>query len=156
MPDQHQSHLITKFKMISKKDIEILSYMRDNARKKVTEISRQLKIPVTTIYDKIRSHNKRGIIKRNVSLLDYSKLGYNANAIISLKGSKEKQEDLKEFLEKHHNVNSLYLVNFGSEFIVEVVFKEMIKLQEFVETTEEMFQVVNRATLNIVNEIKKE
>ena len=44
--------------MFSTKDAQILSFFRDNARKKITHIASETNIPVTTIYDKVRVHEK--------------------------------------------------------------------------------------------------
>jgi len=50
--------------MLSKKDAKIISHLRNNARTKITNISRELKIPVTTIYDRVRAHENKFIKKR--------------------------------------------------------------------------------------------
>ena len=142
--------------MLSKNDIQIISHLRNNARKKVTEISKQMKMPATTIYDKIKSHQRKGIVKRHVALLDFSKLGYNSSAILALKVSAEQRKQLQEYLESHPNVNSLYKVNFDHDFVAECVFKDTGNLQDFIEETESKFTIKNSKVFSIVKEIKKE
>jgi Lrp/AsnC family transcriptional regulator, leucine-responsive regulatory protein len=142
--------------MISEKDIEILSHLRKDARKKVTHISREMNLPVTTVYDKIKSHRKKGIVKKHVALLDYGKLGYNANVLLAMKVSRERRDELKEYLTNHPNVNSLYRVNFGHDFMVEGIFENMARMHEFVEDTQTKFNTQDTIIFNIIDEIKKE
>ncbi len=142
--------------MIREKDLEILSHLRENARKKVTEISKIVKMPVTTIYDRLKSHDKKGIVKKHVALLDFSKLGYHATALVALKVSNQKRNALQDFLSKHHNVNSLYRVNFEHDFLAEVIFEDISKLQEFIDMLGLKFNVENTKVFSIVDEIKKE
>lgn len=140
--------------MISKKDAEIISHLRNNARKKITNISREMKIPVTTIYDRVKSYEKK-FVTRHVSLLDFPKLGLHAKANIAIKVERDSREALQEFLMQHPNVNSLSKVNFGSDFLAEVVFRNTGEVQNFTEKLEKDFQSQIQV-FNIIDELKKE
>ena len=143
-------------KMVTEKDIIIIKHLRKNARKKITHISRQENIPVTTIYDRIRSHERKGIVRKHTSLLDFSKLGFNAVALIAFKVAYDKKEALLDFLNTHPNINSLYRVNLDHDFLAEVVFENMVSLQEFIESTSRRFTIGNAKVFNIISELKKE
>lgn len=142
--------------MITEKDITILSHLRGNARKKVTCISREIEMPVTTIYDRIRAHEKKGIVKKHTSILDFSKLGYQTRALVSLSIRSEKAEEFQKYLLNHPNVNSLYKVDLGNDFIMEVVFEDFGRLNEFINKTESLFCIDHTKTFNILQELKKE
>ena len=142
-------------KMFSRKYAEIISHLRNNARKKITAISRQTKIPVTTIYDKVRVHEKR-FVKKHTTLLDFSKLGFLATAHIAIKVEKDSREDLQKFLLEKPNINSLYKTNFGTDFLVEGIFKNTADLQNFKEELEEKFHTKDIQIFNIIEELKKE
>ena len=105
--------------MISHSDLEVISHLRNNARKKITEISRDMKIPVTTLYDKIRAHEKKGIMKKHITLLDFNKLGYYSRAVLAITVGVEKREQLKKYLMGHPRINSLYRVDAGHDFVFE-------------------------------------
>ncbi len=141
--------------MLSKKDVEIISHLRNNARKKITHISKEMKMPVTTIYDRVRVHEKK-FIKKHVSLLDFPKLGLHAKANIAIKVDKDSREKLQEFLMDHQNVNSLSRVNFGSDFLAEVVFRDTGEVQNFVENLEENYKISQIQVFNVIDELKKE
>jgi Lrp/AsnC family transcriptional regulator for asnA, asnC and gidA len=142
--------------MITEKDVKILCHLRKDARKKVTEISRTTMMPATTIYDRLKVHRRTGIVKRHTALLDFRKLGYNATAMVALKVSNDHREQLREYLQNHPNINSLYRVNTEHDFLAEVVFENLSKLQEFLDDTASRFQLQNTKVFNIVDEMKKE
>jgi len=140
--------------MFSKKDAEIISHLRNNARKKITNISKDLKIPVTTVYDKVRVHEKK-YVKKHVTLLDFQKLGLYAKANLAIKVDRNSRDALQKFLVEHPNVNSLSKVDFGSDFLAEVVFKDNGKLHNFVEDLESHYSTQIQI-FNVIEELKKE
>lgn len=140
--------------MISKKDVEIVAHLRLNARKNITAIARRTGIPATTIYDKVRQY-EQGIIKRHVALLDFPKLGLQAKAHISMKAKKGSKDSLQEHLMKHPNVNSLYRVNFGSDFMAEVVFRNIAEVEDFAEKLEKEHSAKVQI-FSIIEELQRE
>jgi len=141
--------------MFSKKDAEIIAQLRNNARKKVTKISKEIEIPVTTVYDRLRSHEKK-YVHKHVSLLNFSALGLHAKANIAIKVKMDSREELQKYLMEHPNVNSLSKVDFGSDFLAEVVFKDMGEVGNFVEHIEHNYGVINIQIFNVIQELKKE
>ncbi len=142
--------------MILGNDLEVITHLRKNARKKITQISREMKIPVTTLYDKIRSHEKKGIIHKHITLLNFNKLGYYSRAFLAITVGVEKRERLREYLMKHPRVNSLYRVDAGHDFVFEVIYEDPDKLQQFIDKTELLFTPFLIKTYNILRELRKE
>ena len=142
--------------MITEKDLKIIAHMRNNARRKVTEVSKEGKMPVTTIYDKIRNHEKKGIVKKHVTVVDFTKLGFNTKVLLALSVNREKREELKKFLMAHPNVNTLYRIDFGPDFMAEVIFQDVSRLQEFIDHLDVTFNLNEIKTYNISQELKKE
>ncbi len=140
--------------MFTKKDVEIIPHLRNNARKRITHISKQTQIPVTTIYDRVKGHEKK-IFKKHVSLLDFSKLGLSS-AHLAIKVEKDSRENLQKFLLEKANINSLYRTNFSSDFLAECVFKNSAEIQNFVEEIEEKFKIQEIKIFNVIEELKKE
>ena len=144
-----------RVKMISKKDKEIISHLRRNAREKITTISRNINVPVTTIYDRVKAHEKK-FVKKHTTLIDFSKFGMHAKAHLGIKCGREAREKVGAFLTDHPNVNSLYKVSFGSDFLAEVVFRNYNDVQNFTERLEDSFNIENIQIFNVVKELKKE
>ena len=140
--------------MLSKKDAEIISHLRNNARKKITHISREMQIPVTTIYDRVRANENR-FVKKHVTLLDFPKLGLHAKAHVAIKVNKDSRETLQKFLMQDPNVNSLSKIDFGQNFLAEVVFSNMSDVQFFIENLEERYKATTQV-FSVIEELKKE
>ena len=147
--------LTGRIKMFSKKDIEIISQLRNNARTKITKISRTINVPVTTIYDRVRAHEKK-IVKKHTTLLDFSQLGFLTSAQLIIKVDKKSRDALGRFLLEAPNINTLYKTNYGSDFLAECIFRNTAELQNFKEQIEEMFNTKDIQVFNIVEELKKE
>ena len=141
--------------MIKKRDLEILTHLRVNARQKLTDISKNTGIPVSTIFDRIRHHEK-SVIKKHTSLLDFTKLGYPTRANILLKTKKEQREKLNAFLSSHNNINSAFKINQDFDFMVDCIFPNIKELEYFLEELEEKFNIEKKQVHHVIEDIKLE
>jgi Lrp/AsnC family transcriptional regulator, leucine-responsive regulatory protein len=137
------------------KDIKIITCLREDARQKLMLMSKKTGIPVATIFDRLKAI-KNSIIIKNTALIDFSKLGYSTKANIMLKTPKEQRNALAEHLMKHPNVNNMYKINNGYDFLIEVLFKNIKDLETFIETLEEKFELSDHKEYYIINDLKKE
>ena len=142
-------------KMVSKKDLLVMAYLRQNSRMKLTTMSRLTRLPVSTIFDRMRYH-EGGLIKGHICLLDFAKLGFHTRANIMFKVGKSDKEAMREYLHNSFNVNSIYKINNGYDFLVEVVFRNIHELEEFLESLEERFDIKSKVVHYIIDDIKRE
>jgi len=142
--------------MFGKKEIQILSNLRNNGREKLTNISRKTKIPVSTIFDKIRRYEENFVIKKHSCLLNFSKLGFEIDVNILIKVEREERDLLKEYLLERDCLNSIYKLSNGYDFMVEGIFRDMQELNDFLEELENGFNLMKNDVLYIVNELKRE
>jgi len=140
---------------ITKKDIKIIAYMRNNSREMLTKISRKTGLPVSTIFDRIKMHTG-GFIKKNTSLLDFQALGFNSRAKVILKVEKSDRDEIKSLLTTNHNVNSLYRINNGYDFMFEAIFRNMKDLEDFIGNLEEKFSIIEKHVYYVIDDIKEE
>jgi len=140
---------------MSKKDLIVLSYLRQNSRETLTKMSRKTSIPISTLFDRLKTHEE-GTIKRYTALLDFSQLGYHARAKIALKVKRDERDDIQDFLMKHQNVNSLYKINNGFDFMVEGIFKHIKDAEDFTEKLEERYKIKSKQVYYIIDDIKRE
>lgn len=142
-------------KMLSKKDFLLMSFLRKNARQRLTKMSKQTKVPVSTIYDKLKVFEK-GIIQKHTSLIDFSKIGFNARANIMLKVKRADREELKKDLMQCNNINSIYKINTGFDFMVEGVFRNIKDMEDFLEKLDDRFEIKERKVFYIIEDLKRE
>ena len=140
---------------LKQKDLKILVELRNNARAQLTEISKKTQIPISTIYDRLKNKSQ-GIIAKHVSLLNFEMMGFNTIANICLKCGKSSKKEVFAFLSTHQNVNSLYKINNGYDFMIEVIFRNIKKLEEFLENIEENYTIKNRQVFYIIDKIINE
>ena len=140
---------------ITPKELNILLNLRQNSRASLTDISRKTKIPISTIFDKLRA-SYNGLITRYTALLDFSKIGFNTKANIFLKVSKADKERTKNFLIKNCFVNSVCRINNGFDFLLEAVFPDMKGLEVFMDEVENAFEVDKSEVYYVVEDLKKE
>ena len=108
---------------LERRDLAIITRLRENARQRLTNISRRTHIPVTTIYDNLKRYEK-WFIKKHTCLIDFEKLGFNARAKVALKTNGSKT-DLLDYLQNHPNVNSLYRTSSEFDVLAEIIFQEL-------------------------------
>lgn len=118
-------------------------------------MSKNTSIPITTLYMKIK-YFEDSLIKKHTSLLDFGKLGYNTRAMIIFRVKKDMKSKLSEFLGHHRNVNNMYKINNGFDFMTEVIFKEVRDVESFVETAETDFGVSKSIVHYVVDDVRRE
>lgn len=139
--------------MLSPQDLEIIHHLRANSRVKLTELSQQLNLPVTTLYSKLKNYEK-ALIKKHTSLIDFTQLGYYKSIYLILK-TKERNKGLKEFLTQQNCINSLFRINYDYDFLLECLFKNEKEVTNFLESLQENFNLEIQL-LNVVEELKRE
>ncbi len=140
---------------IIKKDLILFSELRRNARESLTRLSRRTRIPVSTLHDRLKLHTG-SLIKKNCALIDFSKLGFSTRATVLLKVNPQKRKELMEYLIKNKNVNTLLRVNNDYDFMVELIFKNLKESEDFIDNLEENYDITDKKTCYIVDEIKRE
>ncbi len=140
---------------MKRQDMLVLTHLRQNARQALTKISRKTSIPVSTLHERLK-HFESDYIVKYTGLLDFAKLGFNARANILVKANKDNKDALKGSLLKNPNVNSIYRINNGFDFMVEVVFRYLRDVEEFIENMEEKFKIKAKEVYYIIDDLKKE
>ena len=137
------------------KDYKILIELRKNSRAQLKEISKNTSIPISTIYESIRS-NYSNIVKKHTTILNFENLGFFARANICLKCNKKSKESIFNHIKCHPNVNSLYKINNGYDYMIEGIFKNIKDVEEFIENIEDSYGIKSKEVYYIVDEIIKE
>ena len=141
--------------MLSNTDIRILAQLRKDGRMKLTKMSENIQVPVTTIYGKIKSFEQRHI-RKYAPLLDFAALGYNVKVQMVISVANEGREKLRNYLLVHTNVNTLQKVNFSSDFLAECIFTTIPELEKFTLGMEKRFPIKGITRFHITEELKQE
>jgi DNA-binding Lrp family transcriptional regulator len=99
-------------------------------------MSKATNIPVSTIFDRIRTF-ERDVIKKHTVIMDFKNLGYDLHVQLLFRVPKEQRARFRRFLVASPHVNTVFRVNNGYDFLVDGVFKDMDELSTFTERAEE-------------------
>lgn len=138
--------------MITERDLRIVQELRKNARKSLTDVSKDVSIPSSSLFKMVKRLENGKVIQKYSTLIDYNKLGYHTRVCLNVR-VKEK-EKFKEFMMRNPRVNSLLRIS-GNSFFAELIFKNMLELEDFLENLEK-FSIQNKEVFHIIQEIKKE
>jgi DNA-binding Lrp family transcriptional regulator len=138
----------------NRKDVLLMTYFRRNARENLTTISRHTKIPVSTIFDKLREY-ERELIHKHTTLINFKKLGFDIKINMLFKISKESREEFRDFLMTNENINSVLRINNGYDYMIEAIFRDMADLQRFTELLEK-YKIELRQEVFILEDLKRE
>lgn len=136
---------------MDKKELKILQELKNNARLSLTEIGHITNIPLSSVFKKVNKFEK-DFIKKYVSLINFNLIGFSIRINLVLK-SKER-ENLKKFLLEHQNVNSLYRINQGFDFLIETIFPNMLEFENFLEELNSL--VSDKIIFHIIKDLRRE
>jgi DNA-binding Lrp family transcriptional regulator len=141
--------------MISKKSLRILESLRKNCRKKLTSISKELDIPVSTIFDNLKSFERNGLVEHK-ALLNFKKMGYPFHVVVAIKADIRKEKDLKEYLALHKNINSIFKIDGDGDYLIEAVFQNYREYSSFITNIDLCFDLVDKSCYQIENVLQRE
>jgi Lrp/AsnC family transcriptional regulator for asnA, asnC and gidA len=136
-------------------DIRILSVLRDDCRLSFNKIAKKLGISVGTAFNRVKSLEKKGILKGYTAILDSSKLGYGLTAIIMVQAEGTYLSDIESEIAKTANVVAVYDITGDYDATVIAKFKDRASLNYFIKNLLAMPHIkrtVTNVALNIVKE----
>jgi DNA-binding Lrp family transcriptional regulator len=139
----------------SNQDLLLLTELRKDARVKLTKLSKDINMPVSTIFERLRTFEEK-VLRKNVALIDFGALGYNVRVNICMQSDRDGRLLLTTFLKCHQNINSLFKINNGYDLMAEAVFKDLKEVEDFMELLETKFRIKKKQLFYILDEITKE
>lgn len=141
--------------MLKQKELLIIASLRENSRQSLTDMSKKINIPISTIFDRLRIQEKN-LIQKYTSIIDFSRLGYNLKTQIVIKVNKDDKRALKTLLMKHQNINSVYKLGDGFDFMVEGIFRSLKEVEDFSDLLDTQLRVEKKKIYYIIEDIKRE
>ncbi len=119
---------------VDKIDLMIIRSLSKDARKPFNEIAKELEVSDTTVRKRIKRLLQEGIIKQFNVLLDFHKIGRIIKAFIGIRIIPQKLNDVVKKLEENPDIQVLYRTTGNVDLFVEVIFRDMEELNQFLET----------------------
>lgn len=120
---------------LDRTDIAILNQLQQNARITNAELARAVNLSPTPCFNRVRTLERLGLIKQQVTLLNPEPLGLRINVFIQVSLEKQVGEALRRFeeaIDKRPEVMECYLMTGDSDYLLRVVVPSMHALERFI------------------------
>src|SRR3989344_7939038 len=142
------------------KDRRIIECLREHGRWSVQKIAKQTRIPITTVYHRMKRLEKEKVIQRYSVQLDYTKIGLPLATYVlitvdykALKEISLTQYDLTKKLLGEKEVESASMVTGGTDIILKMRVANVDELNKFITVKLRNVDGIERTqTMIILNE----
>lgn len=118
---------------ISPTDYKILNYLIENDFENYTKMGKKSGIPASTIYSRLISLRKKGIIKKLGPVIDLEKFGYNILAALEVEVHNMREvDDLKNRYIYNQNIVGLFKMSGNYDLLVLGLFKSPTDLENLI------------------------
>jgi len=138
-----------------KTDIEILRVLEKNSRLSLRKIAKKVGVSVATVMHRLNRLEKESVIRGYTALLDYDKLGFELQAIISVDVSKGKLFEVEKKIATDPSVHAVYDITGHFDVIVIARFKTRKSLDNFIKKIQTYDFVEKTETAIVLNTIKE-
>ncbi len=132
----------------------ITNALKENSRESLTNISRKINIPVSTLYDRMKILESNKTI-RNTTLIDFNQFGLKTRAFFLVKVKHTDKKRLRELIEKKTFVNGFFVLNNNFDFLIEAIFTDFKYLNDFQDELLD-FKNIKVEMAFVVEDIKRE
>ncbi|MBI3623270.1 Lrp/AsnC family transcriptional regulator [Candidatus Pacearchaeota archaeon] len=139
---------------MNSQDIEILSYIRNNCRNSISEMSKDFGLPVLEMIGRIKTYEK-SYIRNYTCVLNFQKVGFKFDVYVILKINEKTAKRFEKFVAKNRYVNSFFNIENG-KYLIELIFRNENKFNHFFEKVKDKFEIENFDILKVNKELKRE
>lgn len=111
----------------------ILQCLQDNARLSNTEIGRKVGLSPPAVAERIKKMEDLGVLEGYHAEVSYTKTGYQLKAMITLKAFMGRLKAFMTKVSEFTEIVNCYRITGNENIIMEVVLKDQIHLQEFID-----------------------
>lgn len=124
--------------MLEKKDFEILALIEKDSKSSLKKISRRLRIPQTTIHNRIKKLEKEGVIRGYKAIIDKKKIGKGigayAHVTINYPSTKDVafQENVAKQISLIPEVEEVSIITGETDILVKFYVSNTEQLNDFI------------------------
>lgn len=137
-------------------DIEIIKILNSNTRKSFRFISRELKVSLSTISNRIKILEEEGIIEGYIPIINREKIGYDLTALINIKLTHGKLIEVQQQIAINNQVSAVYDITGDWDSLIIAHFKDRRDLNKFIKKILSMEYVERTNTQMVLNIVKNE
>ncbi len=140
--------------MVRISDLELIRELRKNGRISYLQLAKKFGVSESAIRKRVKMLIEKGIIRKFTIDVDMKKLGYEVQALIGLDTEPEKLVSVLEILGENEKINALYSSAGDHMIMMDVFFKNMEELREFVKYLESIEGVTKVCPAILLDRVK--
>ncbi len=128
---------------LDEKDKKVLSYVLENGRASLTEISKKTGVKIDSVKRRLQKFEDAGLIAYWKAIVWYKALGYPLATYVNIKLSHYSAESYKEFvnfLAKYRNVTDVVSVSGNYDLLIYVLAKNRLDLDKIMQEIRQKFK----------------
>ena len=141
---------------MDKLDNKIIKSLNENARKSYRTISKDLKVSLSTVANRIKKLEDNGIIERYIPVINQEKVGYDITAVINLKISHGKLIETETKISTDNHISAMYDITGDWDSLIIAHFKDRRDLNSFIKRVLSIENVERSNTQVVLNIVKDE
>lgn len=112
-------------------DYQILSILKENARKKASDISKEIHLSVSTVIERIRKLESSGVIESYTIITNEHKIGNDLTALMEISLDHPRyNETFSLKIMEHPNIISCYYLTGEFDFMVKITCRSSEHLEQ--------------------------
>ena len=116
-------------------DIKIMQILQANARTTIKEISEQVGMSSTPVFERVKKLENHGFIRKYVALLDEAKLNYKMVAFVQISLNLHNLDEVNAFTDQvtvFPEVMECYHTTGESDFLLKILVRDMDEFNHFI------------------------
>ena len=136
-------------------DREILMILQKNSRSSLREISKEVGLAESTVYERIKKMRERGIIRRFTVLLNPEALGLGMLAFVLIKTKAGMYAKVAEELSKYPKIVEVYETTGDYDMIIKIRARDSDELNRFLDDIGDIEGVESTHTMVVLKAHKE-
>ena len=123
--------------LLDKTDLKLIGLLQNDSKQTTKQLSLQLNLSVTAVYERVKKLEKEKIIKKYVALIDINKIEKSFLVFCHIKliqHTKEYVTNFEKEILKLHEVAECFHVSGEYDYILKVYVKDMESYRDFMIT----------------------
>jgi len=144
--------------IMDKLDKDIIKSLNENGRKSMRTISREIKVSLSTVANRLKRMENEGTIEGYIPVINREKVGLDLTAVINLKIAHGKLIETQKKISKDSHISAIYDIIGDWDSLIIAHFRDRKDLNRFIKKVLSMEFVERSNTqvaLNIVKDEKR-
>ncbi len=138
-------------------DYQILKFLKDNSRMRISAISQKVNLSVTAVIDRIKKLEIAGIIKKYTVVIDPEKIGKDITAFISVSLDHPKyNSEFVELMNQNSEILECHYITGDYDFLLKIITGGSGSLERILTYIKSVHGVALTRTIVVLSTVKNE